>query len=391
MMRIRVLLLVPLLTALAASGCYSFRLEASFKLPAELTATAQPRPAAATATPKPVETQPTRTLAAGDLATPTATVWEPLAAIERFLAEQHRAGARPETMVEGLEKGLAGPNVGVRALTVPATVGDELPMILVAYGQAGGLTAQGHAILWWQRDELRCQPWPVAADPSVRESFGPDTTFLAAHQQVRNGRHELGVVYDANSGGSAQAQVYRLLVLEAGQWRTLWDGRLDSDGRWKFSHAMVSLPGVASGGDALATVELRSSSWQLMDGREGFFHESNPGPHRYFVDTWQRQGDRYVLASSRTEPSAYATVVEFVYRLARGEEQEVAALVLDPQVIERARAVGLDRKPERPWLINLDSPETETHGPIEIVEGPAVKILCEERGGQWLIKAIVDR
>ena len=337
---------------------------------------AQPTPRSpATATPRPAQTPP-----AGG-------AW-PLTAIRANLDEQWQAGASLETMAIGLGQAAAQGGVQVWVLAVPPQGPEQLPMILVAYRMSGRPVVEGQAILWWQDGELRQHEFSPESGPGGdSEALGSDAVFVDARQQLRDGTLELGVVYDANSGGSAPVQVYRLLRLEEGGWRTLWDGLRDGAGQWKTSHTLASL---GSGG-TLDMVTVRSSSWQYDDGKGGFFHESNPGPHRYFADTWVRQGDRYELAESRVEPSAYATLVEFVYCLSRGEDAKAARWVTDAALVERARAAGLGWRPgRRPWLIDLESPEVEQRGPIRFVEGPAVTVAFEQRGTEWLISGITE-
>ena len=313
---------------------------------------------------------------ASPLSTPAAATW-------RYLLEQQRSGAAVRAVIEGLSAAIAPTGVRAQALAVPGQIAKDPPLFLVTYWpQEEALFAQGHAIFWWQGDVLCGQEWPVSRAGQDPESL-PSSVFVAARREVREGRLELGVVYDANAGGSAQMQVFRLLRLENGHWRSLWDGLRDSGRLWKASQTAVSFA------PDLGTILVRSSSWQFDDGKGGFFHESNPGPHRYFLDTWQRRGDRYELTSTRVEPSAYATLVEFVYHLSRGEDAEAAKLVTDPALVAQARTLGLQHKPASAgWLIDLNSPEVEQRGPIKIVEGPPVTISFEKRDGAWLIKGI---
>ena len=313
---------------------------------------------------------------------------DPLAAVRFHLQTRRPTDAAALARVaEQLDAWIAPAGYAARALAVPAAPGG-VPVLAIAYGYAGQAQIGGNALCWWQGDHLYVQDFP--SDSRLgSEWFGPDVVFLAGRQQVREGKFEMGLVY-GNYGGSADAQVYRLLGLTGDRWQTLWEGRRDGGGQWKFRHATVTSVASEGNADTLATVRVRASSWGYdLTGRAAFFQEANPGPHRWFQDTWVRESDRYRLANSLVEPSAYATLVESVYLLSRDQDAEAGSLVTDPALVGQAKQLGLNVRPQKPsWLIDLSGPEVEQKGPIKIIEGPQVTVTFVQQGGKWLISDI---
>ena len=135
-------------------------------------------------------------------------------------------------------------------------------------------------------------------------------------------------------------------------------------------------------------VAITSSSFGMRDERSQIFTEANPGPHRWFEDTWLRKGDVYSLASSRTLPSAYNTLVEFIYNLRHGDDERLLALVTDPALVARARDLRLNQLPNGTLILDLD-PSLEQAGPLAFDwEGQTVSFSFVQQGEDWLISAI---
>jgi hypothetical protein len=143
-------------------------------------------------------------------------------------------------------------------------------------------------------------------------------------------------------------------------------------------------------GEGIDNIKVTGSSWNLRDPQREIFHESNPGPHRYFDETWTLTGDEYVLAEKHVRPSAYNTLVEFVYRLSTGNEPGAATLVTDETLEETAKRLGLVQNPlGQEWLTNLDR-NTVCCGPIQVLEGSAAGVVVSfvQQGDNWLISDI---
>ncbi len=102
--------------------------------------------------------------------------------------------------------------------------------------------------------------------------------------------------------------------------------------------------------DATGTEHLhvRGELWWVAGDPAGqIFYESHPGPHRVEDQTWTRTGDRYVLSSSSVEPSAYNTLVSFIYRLSTGDDGWAAQLMADTSLLDAAKRLGLAQRAAR--------------------------------------------
>jgi hypothetical protein len=194
---------------------------------------------------------------------------------------------------------------------------------------------------------------------------------------------ELGLIFLVGGCGSGPQDAFALLALDGDQWALKWDSR---DSQMKnLAHTEVQFRGKGIEG-----LDVRGDSWQLGDAKSQVFHESNPGPHRYFEQTWARQGDEFVLVAESVEPSAYNTLVEFVYRLSTGDSEGARQLTADASLVQTARQLGLVQDPPgQQWLTNLDT-ETVCCGPIYILEGPPQETLVSftSSSGKWLISGI---
>ncbi|MCL6447695.1 MAG: hypothetical protein K6U04_06000 [Armatimonadetes bacterium] len=255
-----------------------------------------------------------------------------------------------------------------------------------AEGSASGV--QAHGIYWVENGQLKSQVF-YSVD-AFNHGLDASRAALSARLGTRAGKDgkehpELAVVYDGAYGGSGSPQpVFYLWRLQDGRWQAVW--RSDESPRWRNSHGELKFSGPGTEEFTLA-----SDSWLAADGKEKIFKESNPGPHRRFLDTWQRQGDRYELKEARTLPSAYNTLVELVYNLSTGREQEAAGLVVGAGVLEQAKKYGLVQNPPgQGWVLDLNDPRAEQTGPLTVQSGSAAGVTAEfiERDGQWLISKI---
>lgn len=210
---------------------------------------------------------PLATVTPTSLASPTPRV---TATVERVALEEVIAGyvqrLDPDRLAEVPER-LTELGVGayefIRVVAVEPRSEVEVPILLFTYGE--GPMAQGHLIFWWQEGRWNKQ---------ALEEFTVEDAFIEARQQAVGGGVELGLVYDTNSGGSAQRPVYSLWRLEDETWQRIWE----PGEQWRGMHGEVSLPGLG-----LDTVVVTSSSWQMQDERSQIFHEANPGPDRKSV------------------------------------------------------------------------------------------------------------
>jgi hypothetical protein len=182
--------------------------------------------------------------------------------------------------------------------------------------------------------------------------------------------------------------MFVLLRLEGDQWQIVWNAG-DHLPDWRFSHGRVEFPQ-----SDLSQLIVRSDSAFGRDPLSGVLVEANSGPHRAFVDTWERHDDSYVRTSSATVPSAYATLVEFLYALGTGDDSGARALVTDASLVTRAKSAGLDGAIGKNWLISCGSPDCGIQeGPIgfdpQRYHGePNALVSFVKQNGRWLISDI---
>jgi tetratricopeptide (TPR) repeat protein len=247
---------------------------------------------------------------------------------------------------------------------------------------------QAHGIYWIQSGQLKSQVlYSVDAFNHGLDASRAVLQARLAHKLDggENRYPELGVVYDSTYGGSGNPQpVFYLWQLRDSRWQVLW--RSDENHSWRNSRGKLNFTG-----PGLEEFTLESDSWLVNDGKDTIFHESNLGPHRRFLDTWQRKNDHYERKETRTLPSAYNTLVELIYCLSTGREEEAAKLVADAGLLRQAKEYGLTQEPfGQGWLLDLSGPQVEQSGPLTVTNGPAAGVVVEfvEQNGQWLIKMI---
>jgi hypothetical protein len=182
---------------------------------------------------------------------------------------------------------------------------------------------------------------------SLMERFdGVDSSVISGVQQTQDGKRELGIVYDATAYGSGSPTAHFVLLrLEGDAWQIVWD--VQQSASWRGSHGRIEFPN----GD-LSELVVRSDDFsEGSDALSAVIFEANAGPHRAFVDTWARLGNGYTLASAVTVPSAYATLVEFLYALGTGGDATARALVTDAALVDEARREGLGGWAGKNWGI----------------------------------------
>ena len=206
-----------------------------------------------------------------------------------------------------------------------------------------------------------------------------------ARQQVQDGVRELGLTYARGIFGSAPQLAFALFRLGDDGWVLVWDS--EALEHWRGSHGRIEFPR----GD-LSEFVVRSDSWfGPSDGFDGALVEANAGPHRFFVDTWFREGDTYVRRSSETVPLPYATLVEFMFALHTNDDARAQRLVTESGLVGKALDAGLDAGPGAYWSVTcgerggLECGKTE---PVRFFRGPPVAFSFVEKDGRWLISAI---
>lgn len=261
----------------------------------------------------------------------------------------------------------------------------DLPrVLLIDWTREAGTGYEGHSIIWWQDGKFHSQV--LYSTDALAHGLDHSRAVLQARlASGPEGVPELGVVYDNAAGGSGSPQpVFYLWQLAGDNWRVGW--RSDSAPRdWRNSHGILQFTG-----PGLAEFTLQGDSWLVGDGKDEIFHEAN-GPHRQFLDTWQRGADGYRRIKVQTLPSAYNTLVELVYALSTRDEAAARNLVTDPSLAEKARVLGLVQAPlGQGWMLELNDPGVERSGPLKILDGPAagVTVGFEAVGGSYLVSEL---
>ncbi|MEW5762893.1 MAG: tetratricopeptide repeat protein, partial [Bacillota bacterium] len=275
--------------------------------------------------------------------------------------------------------------------------GGGLPGVLlvdVNGGEAGDPYTYGaHLICWWEFDRAKKERFHYQVFYSADAvEHGLGITFAAAAARLApgdSGAPEMGVVYETCTGGSgAPIPTYYLYRLEKNGWHIVWRAPVAGP-VWRASHGQINFTG-----PGLEEFTLQGDSWNVGDGKDIIFHEANPGPHRKFCDTWRREGDGYRRIAARTIPSAYNTLVEFVWALATGDEDAAASLVTNRELVGKAKEAGLVQSPPgQRWLLQFEDPAQEQRGPFTISTGPAAgtTVAFTKAGEKWLISAISKR
>ncbi|MGB9887129.1 MAG: tetratricopeptide repeat protein [Moorellales bacterium] len=302
---------------------------------------------------------------------------------------------KPEEREKALrEIGAWGDKHGLYLAALKAESPEGLPETWLVDLKAGPFdgTVDVHLICWWEEGAPAAEyggsgsRFKYQAFYSVEaqeHGLGPTHRALSGRLALARAEGaEMAAVYDSafSGSGSPRPELY-LLRRQGDGWRILWRPPYRE---WRHSHGSITFTGAA-----LEEFVLQGDSWEVGDGKDQIFHEANAGPHRRFRDVWQRQGDAYRRVSAETLASAYNTLVEFVYQLSLGQEQQAAQWVVDRALISRAKEYGLVQRPlGQRWLLDLPDPAVEVRGPLTIVSGPAagVRAIFVNREGKWLLK-----
>jgi hypothetical protein len=177
----------------------------------------------------------------------------------------------------------------------------------------------------WRENKWQRQDLPYTTDARV----------VAAKQMMHDRQNEMIIAYELCGACSATDALFDLWRWDGGMWQAVWRMKLTDDRKL---HGEIFFPD-----PALGTIVVKYSSWNRADEKSHIFDESNPGPHRWFEETWVREGDAYRLVETRVQSSAYNTLVEFVYALRHGDETAARRWVTNPALVQSAYAAKLDR------------------------------------------------
>jgi hypothetical protein len=225
--------------------------------------------------------------------------------------------------------------------------------------------------------------------------YTTDARVSQALRMVHGERDELLIAYQICGSCSATSIAFDL-------WR--WNG-MARERIWMMPLNDTKMHGVLSfdqvGTEPGRTIEITYSSWQQMDAKSRLFAESNAYPHRYFTETWERDGDAFHLTETRVQSSAYNALVEFVAALRSGDGATAKQWATDPVLVTRARALGLDRMPEGTLAFppGRTSPSSTCHASaiemcdqwqIEWSGGPRLTVRLVQQADEWHVASIED-
>ncbi|WP_173297137.1 tetratricopeptide repeat protein [Thermanaeromonas sp. C210] len=303
------------------------------------------------------------------------------------------AALKPEERERGL-KGIEqwAREQGLYLATVKAQSAGGLPETWLVDLKAGPYdgTIDVHLIYWWEEGpsapgngRLKYQAF-YSAEAQVH-GLGPTHQALSGRLALGpEDSAEMAAVYDSafSGSGSPRPELYLLRRQDDG-WRILWR---PPSREWRNSHGSITFTGAG-----LEEFILQSDSWEAGDGKDQIFHEANAGPHRQFRDVWRRQGGNYQRVAAETVSTAYSALVEFIYHLSLGQEEQAAQWALAPGLTSQAKEWGLIQQPlGQRWLLELPDPAAELQGPLTIASGPAagIQVTFANREGKWLLKEL---
>jgi len=315
--------------------------------------------------------------------TPSSLTPVPLQELEQAI-RNCLANASPEAISQaawGIEDCLLGMRLSAQAVGVEG----PLPVLFVDLPNPECMFDE--FIAWWSGGQwqlLYMNPlFPAGTDYRIAGQTRAGAQMPSPREALAPEGIRLGIINSFGNCGSAPGASFLLLAFDENSWRILWDAQ-DTEIAG-LAHTQVQFIG-----EGTESILVMGDSWELPEPKSRIFHESNPGPHRHFQQTWTLEGDEYVLGDEHVQPSAYNTLVEFIYRLSTGDESSAEALLVDPALLDTAKALGLVQNPlGQGWLTNLDR-NTECCGPIHILEGLPQRLVVSfaQQGEDWLISDI---
>ncbi|MGB9661279.1 MAG: hypothetical protein ACPL5F_04585 [Moorellaceae bacterium] len=303
------------------------------------------------------------------------------------------AALKPEERERGLKRiAQWAQEQGLYLAVVKAQGTGGLPETLLVDLKAGPYdgTIDVHLVYWWEEEpsapgngRLKYQAF-YSTEAQVHGLGPTHQAFSGRLAPGPEGSAEMAAVYDsAFSGSGSPRPEFYLLRRKDNGWQILWRS---PSREWHNSHGSITFTGAS-----LEEFILQSDSWEAGDGKDQIFHEANAGPHRRFRDVWRRQGDKYQRVTAETVSTAYSALVEFIYHLSLGREDQAAQWALEPGLVSQAKEWGLIQRPlGQRWLLELSDPAAEVQGPLTIASGPAagIQVTFANREGKWLLKEL---
>ncbi|MGE5327944.1 MAG: tetratricopeptide repeat protein [Deltaproteobacteria bacterium] len=263
------------------------------------------------------------------------------------------------------------------SLFKPANNDGTLPeVIFLAYKGLGTFEeGKGLDIYWLYNGKLNHQ----TMNPWRELSVSAEVNCIPNQVKILHGLNneiEMLTVFDREP--QAYGNEVILFKLKNNHWNRVW--QLNRVTGWKYYGGKLTF---SEDGVSEFT---REGIYRDLKSRA--FYNDNKGPYRYFKDTWVRQGDKYVQKKLEIIPSAYETLVQFVYNISKGENSEAEKLVVNKLLISKAKEMHLIQNPfGQEWTVDTNNTKD---GIIKITSGPAkgVKVSFIKKGEQYLISDI---
>ncbi len=219
--------------------------------------------------------------------------------------------------------------------------------------------------------------------------YTTDFRVVSARQTVRNEQNELVIAYDTCGNCSASSVRFDLWRWDGLAWENHWQ-MPPPRGNPKLDGTLLFLQPYRNPATALDTIQITYSSWKQSDEKSRIFAESGSGPHRYFIETWEREGDSYRSASLRVKPSSYNTLLDLVFALRHNYQGRAQGWVVYPSLVERARALGLDKLPDGTIVQDGEGGHAEDSARwfISMSNSAKVEVRFTAAGDQWKIIGI---
>ena len=267
----------------------------------------------------------------------------------------------------------------VRVASVEESDESGVPAVVVLWGlmDENYQTCRQHGMLPWLDPDT--SSWQVQLLPWIQ--------YISYYQGGRLARQDqttemLMVNEQCHSESGKDCDYYfSLYRLEEGYWQTIWTSpanrnRVQDNDRLHFT------------GEGINTVEIETTSLGWGDPKSTILVDPLSNGIRVFVDTWQRDEDFYVLTGQRTRPSAYNTLVEFLYAL--NNDGDPVAWVARAELVDTARELLLQYLPPQNMLEpNFTDPLWVDTGPLILgFHDQRITFTFVQRDAQYLVDTI---
>ncbi len=220
---------------------------------------------------------------------------------------------------------------------------DDLPGVLILDYARESHKSQGFMIFWSEEGKIKFQA--ISMNPMSETDSSQLTVLSARICRGQDGSIEMGLQLDGigygNGGWAKPWPVFELLSMKNGVWSLLWSAPWDGapSDQWQNNHGVITYTG-----DDLSEFTLTGDSLTYQDGKENILEQRKSGALRYLRQTWKRTGNSFERSEFSVVASTYNTLLEFIYAISSGKEQQAYGFVNDKSLIEKAKKLHLVQK-----------------------------------------------